>query len=143
MSKTSRDEYRKKSAAWWREQLTDDQYRVLRQKGTEMPFSGTYTFSKDDGYYHCVACGNKLFTSDSKYESTIPTLAGWPSFAQAMDGAVEYHDDTSHGMQRTEVVCAQCGGHLGHVFDDESSPSGRHYCLNSVCLSFDPKKAKE
>lgn len=129
-----------KSDKEWREQLTDEQYRVLRQKGTEMPFSGTLTFSKDDGSYHCVACNNRLFASDAKYQSTIPTLIGWPSFAEPLDGAVEYREDTRHGMVRTEVVCAQCGGHLGHVFDDDSSPSGRHYCLNSVCLSFDPKK---
>lgn len=126
----------------WREQLTDEQYRVLRQKGTEIPFSGTLTFSKDDGYYHCVACDNKLFTSESKYQSAIPTLAGWPSFAEPIDGAVEYHEDSSYGMLRTEVTCARCGGHLGHVFDDDSSPSGKHYCLNSVCLGFKPTDSK-
>lgn len=126
-----------KSDKEWREQLTDEQYRVLRQKGTEMPFEGAFTFNFDDGTYSCAACGQKIFTSDSKYQSTIPTLAGWPSFAEAIDGSVEYREDTNYGMYRTEVTCSQCGGHLGHVFDDDSSPSGKHYCVNSVCFNFD------
>lgn len=122
----------------WREELTEEQYRVMRQKGTEVPFSGELTFNKVSGNYTCAGCGSVLFNSESKYQSTIPTLVGWPSFAKPLKGSVEYTTDTSYGMIRTEVSCATCGAHLGHVFDDDSSPSGQHYCLNSVCLGFNP-----
>ncbi|MCB9823090.1 peptide-methionine (R)-S-oxide reductase MsrB [Candidatus Nomurabacteria bacterium] len=129
----------KKTDKEWREELTEEQYRVMRQKGTEIPFSGELTFNKKSGDYTCAACGEILFNSDSKYQSTIPTLAGWPSFAKPIEGSVEYREDDSFGMVRTEVLCANCGSHLGHVFDDSSSPTGSHYCLNSVCLGFNPK----
>lgn len=123
----------------WREQLTDEQYRVLRQKGTEAPYSGEFVYSKKEGVYKCAACGQEIFKSDTKYDSTTPGLLGWPSFSEAIPGAVEYKSDTTLGMVRTEVVCANCGSHLGHVFDDESSPNGKHYCINSVCLGFNPE----
>jgi peptide-methionine (R)-S-oxide reductase len=123
------DEYKAK--------LTPEQYRVLRERGTEAPFSGEFLNHNEQGMYTCAACGAKLFKSESKYESDIPGLAGWPSFADVIDaGAVELVDDNSHGMQRTEVVCKNCGSHLGHIFDDASSPTGKHYCINSVCLGF-------
>lgn len=110
---------------------------MLRDGGTEAPYSGEYLRHDADGMYTCAACGAELFRSDEKYESDQVSLQGWPSFAEAVsDGAVVLKPDNSHGMQRTEVVCGQCGGHLGHVFDDESSPSGKHYCINSVCLGF-------
>jgi peptide-methionine (R)-S-oxide reductase len=124
----------------WKQKLTPDQYRVLREKGTEVPFTGRFLDNEREGIYTCVACGAKLFTSDTKYESDIPGLAGWPSFGDVVDsGAVRLQPDNSLGMSRTEVVCANCGGHLGHLFDDEQSPTGQHYCVNSVCLEFQPK----
>lgn len=116
----------------WKSRLTPEQYSVLRQKGTEAPYSGALLNEKRDGMYACVACGNPLFDSSAKFDSGT----GWPSFDQALPGAVKFVDDTSHGMRRTEVVCAQCGGHLGHVFDDGPTKSGKRYCLNSVCLAF-------
>jgi peptide-methionine (R)-S-oxide reductase len=105
---------------------------VLRQKGTEAPFTGKLLKEKRDGMYKCVACGNPLFASDTKFDSGT----GWPSFDEALPGAVKFVDDSSHGMARTEVVCAQCGGHLGHLFNDGPTKSGKRYCLNSVCLDF-------
>ncbi|CAN5380484.1 peptide-methionine (R)-S-oxide reductase MsrB [soil metagenome] len=121
----------------WKDKLTPEQYRVLREKGTEAPFSGKFLHHDEAGMYTCAACGAELFKSDSKYESDIPGLAGWPSFGDVIDGgAVELRDDNSLGMNRTEVVCKNCGSHLGHIFDDESSPTGKHYCINSVCLDF-------
>jgi peptide-methionine (R)-S-oxide reductase len=125
----------------WKDKLTPEQYRVLRQKGTEAPGSGQYVDFDDDGMYHCVACGQELFPSDTKYESTAPGLIGWPAFSEAASkGAVTLQDDDSLGMHRTEVVCSNCGSHLGHLFADDSSPNGQHYCINSVCLDFKPKK---
>lgn len=125
----------------WRQSLTPEQYRVLRQKGTEAPGSGEYVDFNSDGMYACAACGQPLFSSDTKYESTMPGLIGWPAFSEAAQtGAVELKDDDSHGMHRTEVVCSNCGSHLGHLFEDDSSPNGQHYCINSVCLDFKPKK---
>ncbi len=113
---------------------------MLREKGTEYPGTGEYTELFDDGMYHCAACGQALFSSDTKYESTIPGLIGWPSFSEALDSsAVELRNDTSYGMVRQEVVCTSCGSHLGHLFDDASSPNGKHYCINSTSLNFDPK----
>ena len=116
----------------WKERLTPEQYAVLREGGTEAPFTGKLLNEKREGMYKCVACGNPLFSSDTKFESGT----GWPSFDKALPGAVKYIDDNTHGMRRTEVVCAQCGGHLGHVFDDGPTDSGKRYCLNSVCLEF-------
>jgi peptide-methionine (R)-S-oxide reductase len=127
----------------WRAKLTPDQYKILRQKGTEAPFSGEYLHHNKKGVYMCAACGATLFSSDNKYDSNTPGLAGWPSFADvAKTGAVKLLPDNSLGMRRTEVVCANCGSHLGHLFDDDSAPTGKHYCINSVCLNFEPKENK-
>jgi peptide-methionine (R)-S-oxide reductase len=126
---------------YWKQKLTPEQYRVLRQKGTEVPGTGEYTDLYDDGMYHCAACGSALFKSDAKYESTVPGLVGWPAFADiAASDAVELKEDNDMGMQRTEVTCKKCGSHLGHLFPDDSSPTGQHYCINSVCLAFEAKK---
>ena len=122
----------------WRERLTPDQYAVLRAAGTERAFSGEYTDTEVDGLYHCAGCGAELFASDTKFHSG----SGWPSFwAAAKDGAVEERTDVSHGMSRTEVVCARCGGHLGHVFPDGPNPTGLRYCVNSLALELDPADA--
>jgi peptide-methionine (R)-S-oxide reductase len=126
-----------------KKRLTPEQYHILRQKGTEAPFSGKYLNHSENGTYTCMVCGTPLFSSKDKYVSDIPGLAGWPSFADAAkNGAVKLSDDDSLGMHRIEVTCATCGSHLGHIFDDESSPSGRHYCINSACLAFEPKPKK-
>jgi peptide-methionine (R)-S-oxide reductase len=123
----------------WKKKLTPEQYEVLRNKGTEAPYSGKLLQNTKDGTYTCAACGNVLFKSDTKYESTTPGLMGWPSFSEvAKSDAVELRDDNSLGMHRTEVVCKKCGGHLGHVFDDETSPTNKHYCINSCVLDFTP-----
>ncbi len=122
----------------WRERLTPEQYAVLRGAGTERAFSGGYTDTEVDGLYHCAGCGAELFASDTKFHSG----SGWPSFwAAAKDGAVEERTDVSHGMSRTEVVCARCGGHLGHVFPDGPNPTGLRYCVNSLALELDPADA--
>jgi peptide-methionine (R)-S-oxide reductase len=123
----------------FKKKLTPEQYKVLREKGTEAPFSGKYLHETKQGTYICVACGNPLFPSNAKFESDISSLAGWPSFDQALPGAVRFEHDPSYGMERTEVVCANCGSHLGHVFDDSSAKTGKHYCLNSVCLDLKDK----
>ena len=118
----------------WREELTPEQYEVLRRKGTEPPFTGRYVHSKEDGMYRCAGCGAELFSSDTKFESGT----GWPSFYQPTEQAnIELVRDTSHGMTRTEVVCGACGGHLGHVFPDGPAPTGQRYCLNSCALELD------
>lgn len=119
--------------AYWKSRLTPEQYRVLREKGTEAPFSGDLLHADVDGRFACAACGNALFASDTKFDSGT----GWPSFEQALPGAVDYHRDVSHGMVRTEVTCAKCGSHLGHVFDDGPGEDGKRYCINSVCLKVD------
>ena len=126
----------------WKAKLTPEQYRVLRQKGTEAPFSGELLDEKRSGMYSCAACGAVLFSSDAKHESKTPGLMGWPSFAEvAKTGAVKLVEDKSMEMTRTEAVCANCGGHLGHVFDGvDDTPTGKHYCINSVCLKFEPEK---
>jgi peptide-methionine (R)-S-oxide reductase len=125
----------------WKKKLTPEQYHVLREKGTETPFSGELLNQDASGNFLCAACGAVLFTSDSKYESSIPGLEGWPSFADvARSDAVELAEDRTFGMHRTEVTCKNCGSHLGHLFDDESSPSGKHYCINSVALDFQDKQ---
>ncbi len=127
----------------WKQRLTPEQYRMLRQKGTEAPFTGALLNENRDGNFTCAACSTVLFSSHDKYESSVPGLAGWPSFADVIDaGKVELKDDSSFGMHRTEVVCKTCGGHLGHVFDgDPASPTGQHYCINSTCLAFEPSKS--
>lgn len=118
-----------------KKRLTPEEYRVLREKGTEMPGSGKYLHEKRKGTYSCKVCGSMLFPSDSKFDSSIASLSGWPSFDQALSGAVKEIHDNSLGMNRTEIVCARCGSHLGHIFDDKESKTGKHYCLNSVCLN--------
>jgi peptide-methionine (R)-S-oxide reductase len=125
----------------WKDKLTPEQYHILREKGTEAPGSGQLLHNDKTGDYVCGACGTVLFKSDAKYESDIPSLQGWPSFSEvAASDKVELKDDNSLGMHRTEVVCKTCGSHLGHIFDDSSSPSGRHYCINSAALDFKEKK---
>lgn len=121
----------------WKDKLTSEQYHVLREKGTEVPGTGKWLHNDETGDYTCAACGALLFKSDTKYESNIPGLEGWPSFADvAKSDAVELRDDNSLGMRRTEVICKNCGSHLGHLFPDDSSPTGQHYCINSVALDF-------
>ena len=118
----------------WKKQLTPEQYKVLSEKGTEAPFSGKYVHENKKGMYKCAACGNPLFSSDTKFDSNAPGLEGWPSFDEALPGAVKFEKDESLGMNRTEVLCAKCGSHLGHIFDDSLVKTGKHYCVNSVCL---------
>ncbi|MEM6893689.1 MAG: peptide-methionine (R)-S-oxide reductase MsrB [Bacteroidota bacterium] len=123
-----------KSESEWREQLSPESYKVLRQKGTEYPHTGEFNLHFVKGNYHCKACNAKLFESEHKFESGC----GWPSFDQAVEGAIEYIRDTSHGMIRTETVCANCGSHLGHVFNDgPRETTGQRYCINSVSLDFE------
>ncbi len=125
----------------WKQKLTPEQYKILRQKGTEAPFTGKLLNEKGTGDYVCGACGAVVFKSDTKYDSTMPGLLGWPSFSDVADaGAVELLKDDSLGMQRTEVICKNCGSHLGHLFEDSSSPNGQHYCINSASLDFKEKK---
>ena len=127
-----------KSEEEWREALTPEQYHVCRKQGTERAFTGEYHGCKDNGIYHCVCCGETLFNSDHKFDSGT----GWPSFDQPMDeGSVANHDDTSMGMVRTEVVCANCDAHLGHVFPDGPPSTGQRYCMNSVSLQLKKEDA--
>lgn len=126
-----------KTEEQWKKELTPEQYYVLRQKGTERAYSGEYDQHFEKGEYVCAACGNKLFTSDSKFNSHC----GWPSFDKAIKGSVKYHKDLSFGMDRTEVTCAKCNGHLGHVFNDgPKETTGERFCTNSVSIKFIPKK---
>lgn len=143
---------------YWRQKLTPEQFRIMREKGTEMPFTGGYLHEKADGTYACTACGNPLFASDAKFDSGT----GWPSFDTALPGAIETHRDTSHlpapqseaarqaggmparpddtgrsGGERTEITCARCSSHLGNVFDDGPTKTGKRYCINSVCLDLE------
>lgn len=115
--------------------LTPEEYAVLRTGATEAPFSGEYVHTDADGTFNCKACGNPLFTSDKKFDSGT----GWPSFDDAIPGSVETKTDSSHGMSRTEVVCTKCGSHLGHVFEDGPTGTGKRYCINSVCLDLEEK----
>ena len=124
------------SEAEWRERLTDEEYEILRERGTEPRFSGEYLDVDEEGTFRCAGCGADLFDSDTKFGSGT----GWPSFFDAAEGAVETETDTRHGMSRVEVLCATCGGHLGHVFDDGPDPTGKRYCINSVALDFDPEE---
>lgn len=126
----------------WKKKLSPEQYHVLRQKGTEAPFSGELLQNTATGDYQCAACGNVIFKSGAKYESHEPGLEGWPSFSEAVAGAIRLEPDDSLGMQRTEVICTVCGSHLGHVFDASDSPSGKHYCINSCALDFAASKYK-
>lgn len=117
----------------WKKKLTSEQYAVLREKATEAPFSGKLLYNKEKGTYICAACGAELFSSDAKFDSGC----GWPSFYDIKDKKnIEFKADSSHGMQRIEVLCKNCGGHLGHLFDDGPKPTGKRYCINSAALEF-------
>jgi peptide-methionine (R)-S-oxide reductase len=121
-----------KSEEEWLEELGPERYAILRKKGTERPFSGKYNLHFDKGTYQCGACGTPIFDSQHKFDSGC----GWPSFDEAIPGKVEYQRDRSHGMIRTEILCASCGGHLGHVFEDGPTSTGRRYCVNSLSVDF-------
>jgi len=126
-----------KSEQEWREELDPAAYEVLRNKATEPPFTGKYTYSKERGIYRCGGCGAELFSSDTKYDSG----SGWPSFTEPANAKnVRLETDTSHGMVRTEVLCANCGGHLGHVFDDGPGPNGKRFCINSCALDLESEQ---
>ena len=132
------------SEEYWKKRLTPEQYSVLREKGTEAPFSGRFYKNFEKGMYECAACGQELFSSDTKFDSDC----GWPSFDRSLEGQVEFQNDDSFGMQRTEVLCSNCGSHLGHVFDDgpinpsasSGHSAGKRFCINSISLNFKPQK---
>ena len=126
-----------KTEAEWRAELTPEEYHVTREKGTERAFTGEYNKEKRSGVYKCRACGQELFSSETKFDSGT----GWPSFYKPMsEGAVEEHSDVAHGMRRTEVLCSRCEAHLGHVFPDGPRPTGMRYCMNSASLKLEPEK---
>lgn len=122
----------------YKDKLNPELYKVAREKGTEAPFTGKYVHTKEKGMYNCAVCGQPLFSSDTKFDSGT----GWPSFDEALPGSIRMIDDTSHGMHRTEVVCSKCESHLGHVFDDGPTASGKRFCLNSVCLDLKSEEEK-
>jgi len=125
---------KEKPESEWRKELTNEEYRILREKGTERPFTGKYDIHFEDGIYSCKGCGTILFTSENKFNSGC----GWPSFDNEIEeGIIEKRLDKSHGMIRTEIVCSQCGSHLGHLFDDGPTNTGLRYCVNSASLNFD------
>jgi len=125
----------KKDNVFWKNKLDKFSYRILREAGTEMPFSGKYNMFFEEGYYKCKGCGNKLFDSKSKFDSGC----GWPSFDKCIDGSIIYKEDNSLSRTRTEILCAECEGHLGHVFDDGPTKTGARYCVNSASLNFNKK----
>jgi methionine-R-sulfoxide reductase len=138
-NKTSKEPEIKLSEKEWRSKLSPQQYYVLREKGTERAFSGEFVFTKEKGTYKCAGCGEPLFTDDMKFESHC----GWPSFDREIENAkIVQTEDLTHGMQRIEITCAKCGGHLGHIFDDGPTKTGKRYCVNSLSLSFEPKSKK-
>jgi methionine-R-sulfoxide reductase len=129
-----------KTEETWKKELTPEQYYVLRQKGTERPFTGKLLMNKEKGVYKCAACGNELFTDEMKFDSHC----GWPSFDKEIAGGkIKTKEDHSHGMDRIEIMCARCGGHLGHLFDDGPTLTGKRYCVNSLSLEFVPEKTTE
>lgn len=128
-----------KTEAEWLEELGAERYRILREKGTERAFSGTYNLTAEKGTYTCGACHTPLFKSNSKFDSGC----GWPSFDESIDGAVEYVKDTTHGMIRTEILCSSCGSHLGHVFNDGPTQTGQRYCVNSLSVDLDTISEEE
>jgi peptide-methionine (R)-S-oxide reductase len=138
------EDLKNKPESYWREKLTPEQYHVLREKGTETPGSRHFDVNAD-GVYRCAACGLELFSGDTSFESTVPGLEGWPAFyAEAAEGRVELKDDYSFGMHRREITCARCGSHLGHLFEGDpavEAKGGRHFCVNSCSLKFEPKKS--
>jgi len=138
------EDFKHKPDSYWKEKLTPEQYNVLREKGTEPPNSGEYVEDMGEGIYACAACGQELFASNTKFESRLPGLEGWPAFyAEAAKGRVELKEDNSWGMHRTEIVCSRCGSHLGHLFEgDPDAVTGDHYCVNSAALVFKPSAKK-
>ncbi len=132
------NDYKNKPDSYWKEKLTPEEYHILREKGTEQPFTGKYYLNQDTGIYECGACGQPLFSSDAKFDAAC----GWPSFDDPMSKeTVALRDDFSHGTHRVEVICKNCGSHLGHVFDDgPTDTTGKRYCINSTAINFKPKK---
>lgn len=138
------EQWKDKPEEYWKERLTPEQYRVMRQKGTEAPGTGKYVNHDEQGMYTCAGCGAELFSSDAKFESSSPGLTGWPAFSDMKDAkAIELENDDSMGMHRVEMKCARCGAHLGHLFENvPGDPSDKHYCANSCALNFSPHEAQ-